>query len=172
MPVLALWLLVGCGRDDPLNEPAERYGMVEVDPARAVRLSVAEVTAGELVVLELQEPESDSPVWESWIVDQSGRIRTVRLGATRGEVLGGGAGPDLTETERQQLVRRLEETRILPDEAAREAADTGELVTAIRLDERNGDPVWNVHVLGVADETAVVHTVDARTGAVLARRSA
>ncbi|MFI7142341.1 PepSY domain-containing protein [Streptomyces massasporeus] len=172
VPVIVLSLLVACGRDDPLNEPAERFEMVEIDYERAIRLSVAEVTAGELVALELREPDSVSPVWESRIADQDGQLRTVRLDATRGEVLGTSSGPDLKEAERQQLVQLLEEARLLPDEAAREAADTGEVVTAIELQRRDGDPVWMVSVLGVADKSATVHVVDARTGEVLDRRPA
>ncbi|MGY1400876.1 PepSY domain-containing protein [Streptomyces sp. SS10] len=174
VPVVALSLLVACGREDPLNEPAERFGMVEVDYARAIRLSAAEVTAGELVALDLKEPESDSPEWESRIADQDGQLTTVRLDATRGEVLGTSSGPDLTDSERQELVRLLEEARILPDEAAREAAETaeGDVVTAVELQERDGNPVWRVSVLGVADETATVHVVDARSGEVLDRSPA
>lgn len=174
VPVIALSLLVGCGRDDPLNEPAERFRMVEIDYERAIRLSVAEVTAGELVALELKEPESDSPVWESRIADQDGQLRTVRVDATRGEVLGTNSGPDLTDSERQELMRLLEEARILPGQAAREAADTtnGEVVTAIELEGRDGVPGWMVSVLGVADESATVHVVDARSGEILERRPA
>ncbi|MFJ8189439.1 PepSY domain-containing protein [Streptomyces sp. NPDC096094] len=171
---MALSLLAGCGRDDPLNEPAERFEMVEVDYARAVRLSVAEVSAGKLVALELQKPESVSPVWESRVADQDGQLRTVRLGATRGEVLGTSAGPDLTDSERRNLVRSLEQTRVLPDQAAREAADTpnGEVVTAIELERQDDRPVWLVSVLGVGDDAAMVHVVDARTGEILDRRPA
>ncbi|MBR8638840.1 PepSY domain-containing protein [Streptomyces tuirus] len=172
VPMIMLSFLVACGRDDPLNEPAERFEMVEVDYERAIRLSVAEVTAGELVALELREPESDSPVWESRIADQDGRLRTVRLDATRGEVLETSSGPDLKDAERRQLVQLLEEAQLLPDEAAREAADTGERVTAIELQRRDGDPVWRVSVLGVADESATVHVVDARTGEILERHTA
>ncbi|MBU5946093.1 PepSY domain-containing protein [Streptomyces sp. PAM3C] len=174
VPVVALSLLVACGREDPLNEPAERFGMVEVDYARAIRLSAAEVTSGELVALDLKEPKSDSPEWESRIADQDGQLTTVRLDATRGELLGTSSGPDLTDSERQELVRLLDEARILPDEAAREAAETaeGDVVTAVELQERDGDPVWRVSVLGVADETAMVHVVDARSGEVLDRSPA
>lgn len=174
VPIVALSLLVGCGRDNPLNEPAERFEMVEVDYARAIRLSVAEVTGGELVALELKDPESVSPVWESRVADQDGKLTTVRVEATRGEVLGTRVGPDLTASERQELVRLLQEARLLPDEAAREAADTtnGEVITAIRLAERDGDAVWRVSVLGVADESATVHVVDARTGEVVERHPA
>ncbi|MFI7142366.1 hypothetical protein ACIBQ5_33070 [Streptomyces massasporeus] len=57
VPVIMLSLLVACGRDDPLSEPAERLEMVKIDYERAIRLSVAEVTAGEMVALELMEPE-------------------------------------------------------------------------------------------------------------------
>ncbi|MCX2923337.1 PepSY domain-containing protein [Streptomyces sp. NEAU-W12] len=173
-PVVALSLLVACGREDPLNEPAERFEMVDIDYERAIRLSVAEVTAGELVALELKEPESNSPVWESRIADQDGQLTTVRLGATRGEVLGTSPGPDLADSERQELMRHLDEARLLPGEAAREAADTanGELVTALELQGREGDPVWRVDVLGVADESATVHVVDAKTGEILERRPA
>lgn len=174
VPVIALSLLVGCGRDDPLNEPAERFEMVEVDYERAIRLSVAEVTGGELAALELKEPESESPVWESRVADQDGQLRTVRLDATRGEVLGTSSGPDLSESERQELTRLLQDARLLPDEAAREAADTtnGEVITHIELDRRDGTPVWRVGALGVADESATVHVVDARTGEILDRRPA
>ncbi|WCN05145.1 PepSY domain-containing protein [Streptomyces sp. M92] len=169
---MALSLLAGCGREDPLNEPAERFEMVEVDYARAVRLSVAEVSAGELVALELKKPESVSPVWESRVAEQDGQLRTVRLGATRGEVLGTSAGPDLTDSERQDLVQLLEQTRVLPDQAAREAADTpnSEVVTAIELERQDDRPVWLVSVLGVGDAAAMVHVVDARTGEILDRR--
>ncbi|MFG2683601.1 PepSY domain-containing protein [Streptomyces sp. NPDC048392] len=169
---MVLSLLVGCGRDDPLNEPAERFQMVEVDDERAIRLSVTEVTGGELVALELKEPASDSPVWESRIADQEGLLHTVRLGATRGEVLETSSGPNMTDSGRQHMRQRLQEARILPGEAAREAAGTGEIVTAVRLDGRDGDPVWRVSVLGVADESATVHVVDARTGEVLERHPA
>ncbi|WP_461087901.1 PepSY domain-containing protein [Streptomyces deserti] len=174
MPVIAFSLLVGCGRDDPLNEPAERFRMVEIDYERAIRLSTAEVTGGELVALELKEPESVSPVWESRIADQDGQLHTVRIGATRGEVLGTRPGPDVTDSERQELMRLLQEARLLPDEAAREAADTtnGEVITSIELERRDSAPVWRVGVLGVADESATVHVVDARTGEILERRPA
>ncbi|WP_171108709.1 MULTISPECIES: PepSY domain-containing protein [Streptomyces] len=174
MPVVALSLLVGCGRDNPLNEPAERYGNVEIDHERAIRLSVAEVTGGELAALKLQDPESVSPVWESRIADREGQLRTVRIDATRGEVLGTSPGPDLTDSERQELTRLLEEARLLPGQAAREVADTtnGAVVPAIELDGRDGEPVWKVSVLGVGDESATVHVVDARTGEVLERSPA
>ncbi|MBQ0987557.1 PepSY domain-containing protein [Streptomyces sp. F63] len=174
MPVAVVSLLVGCGRDDPLNEPAERFEMVEIDQGRAVRLSAAEVTGGELVALHLREPESDAPVWESRIAERDGRLQTVRLGATRGEVLGKRPGPALAGSERQELKRLLEETVLLPDEAAREVADTkkGEVATAMELERRNGDPVWTIGVLGVTDESVTVNVVDARTGEVLERRPA
>ncbi|MBV7697842.1 PepSY domain-containing protein [Streptomyces sp. TRM70350] len=174
MPVVALSLLVGCGRENPLNEPSERFEMVEVDFERAIRLSVAEVTGGELVALELKDPESVSPVWESRIADQEGRLTTVRIEATRGEVLGTSPGPDRTDSERQELTRLLEEARLLPGQAAREVADTtnGAVVPAIELEGRDGEPVWKVSVLGVGDESATVHVVDARTGEVLERRPA
>ncbi|WP_338900091.1 PepSY domain-containing protein [Streptomyces sp. TG1A-60] len=174
VPVIALSLIVGCGREEPLNEAAERFEMVEIDYERAIRLSVAEVTAGELVALELREPESVSPVWESQIADQDGQLRTVRLDATRGELLGTSSGPDLTRSERQALVRLLEQARLLPGQAAREAADTanGDVVTAIELERRDGGPVWMVSVLGVADESATMHVVNAKTGEILDRRPA
>lgn len=174
VPVVALSLLVACGRDDPLNEPAGRFGTVEADHARALRLSAAEATAGELVALDLKEPETDSPEWESRITDRDGRLTTVRLDATRGEALGTSTGPGLTDSEHQELTRLLEEARILPDEAAREAAETaeGDAVTAVDLQERDGDPVRQVSVLGVADETATIHVVDAKTGEVLDRSPA
>ncbi|MER7895792.1 PepSY domain-containing protein [Streptomyces sp. NPDC096046] len=169
VPLTALSLLVGCGRDDPLNEPVERFAMVEVSSERAIRLSVAEVPGGELTALELKEPESDSPVWESRVMGKDEQLRTVRLGATRGEVLGTSSPPALTDAERQALSQRLDRARILPGEAAREAADRGENVTAIRLAERDGVPVWRVSVLGVADDEATVHVVDATTGKVVER---
>ncbi|MFI7142367.1 PepSY domain-containing protein [Streptomyces massasporeus] len=108
-------------------------------------------------------------MWESRIADQDAQLRTVRLDATRGEVLGTSTGPDRKDAERQRLVQLLKEARLLPDEAAREAADTGDMVTAIELQRRDGDPVWRVNVLGVADESATVHGVDARTGEILER---
>ncbi|MEU0213974.1 PepSY domain-containing protein [Streptomyces sp. NPDC006265] len=174
VPFAVLSLLVGCGRDDPLNEPAERFEMVEVDYERAIRLSVAEVTGGELVALELKDPDSDSPVWESRIADQDGQLTTVRLDATRGDVLGTSSGPAQSDSERQELVRLFTDARLLPGQAAREAADTanGEVITAIELEQRDGTPVWEVSVLGVADESATVHVVDARTGEVLERHPA
>ncbi|AQS65812.1 hypothetical protein B1H29_01635 [Streptomyces pactum] len=174
VPVLALSLLAGCGRDDPLNESAERFEMVEVDHERAVRLATAEVTGGELVALELKKPESVSPVWESRVADQDGHVQTVRLDATRGESLGAGAGPDLTDSERQDLVRLLDQAQVLPDTAAREAADTpnSEVVTAIELERQDGGPVWLVSVLGVGDDLAMVHVVDAKTGEILDRHPA
>jgi uncharacterized membrane protein YkoI len=82
------------------------------------------------------------------------------------------SGPELTVAERQELVQLLEEAQLLPDEAAREAADTGEIVTFIELQRRHGKPVWRVSVLGVADESATVHVVDARTGEIVERRPA
>ncbi|WP_159029673.1 PepSY domain-containing protein [Streptomyces qaidamensis] len=169
VPLTAVSLLVGCGRDNPLNEPVERFGMVEVPYDRAIRLSVAEVPAGELAALELRGPESDSPVWESRVMGKDEQLHTVRLGATRGEVLGTSSSPALTDAERQALSQRLDRARILPDEAAREAADHGETVTAVRLEERDGVPVWRVSVLGVADDEATVHVVDATTGKVVER---
>ncbi|WAX76636.1 hypothetical protein [Streptomyces sp. KMM 9044] len=102
VPVAALSPLVACSRGDPPNEPAERFGMADIDYERAIRLSVAEVPAGELVARELKEPESKSAVWESRIANQDGRLTTVRLGATRGEVLGTSPGPDLADFERQE----------------------------------------------------------------------
>ncbi|WAX76635.1 PepSY domain-containing protein [Streptomyces sp. KMM 9044] len=71
-------------------------------------------------------------------------------------------------------MRLLDEAQLLPDEAAREAAGTanGELVTALELQGREGDPVWRVDALGVADESATVHVVDAKTGEILECRPA
>lgn len=172
--VVAMTPLVSCGREEPLNEPRERYEMVDVDYARAVRLSVAEVTGGKLVALDLKNPTSVEPVWESQVADEDGQLTQVRVEATRGKVLGTSAGPTRTDAERQDLLRLLEEATLLPGQAAREVADTetGEVVQAIGLDRRDGVPVWKVSALGVADEQATVHVVDARTGDVLERHDA
>lgn len=63
---------------------------------------------------------------------------------------------------------------VLPDQVAREAADTsnGEAATAIEPERQNDRPVCLVSVLGIGDEAAMVHVVDARTGEILGRRPA
>jgi uncharacterized membrane protein YkoI len=163
-----LVLLAGCGRDDPLNEPAEPYQAVEIDYERAIRLSAAEVRGSKVVSLELVRPESDEPVWESQVVTPEGDVRTVRLDATRGNVLANSSAPAVAEPDR--LSQLLSEARLLPDEAVREATDsTDGPVTAIHLDERDGAPVWIVDALSDGESPMVRHLVDAKTGEVLDR---
>ncbi|MFG3660093.1 PepSY domain-containing protein [Streptomyces sp. NPDC047706] len=169
----ALLLLVGCGRDNPLNETVEPFEMVEVDYERAIRLSLAEVSGGELVSLRLQEPESTSFAWESEIATEDGSIQVVRLDATRGSVLESTAAPGREDSQGQAVVKLLDRATVLPGEAAREAMGTTDgRVTSISLEERGGEPVWIVDVLDTGASPAVSHVVDARTGEVQNRTPA
>ncbi|WP_175412491.1 PepSY domain-containing protein [Streptomyces sp. TRM64462] len=169
--MLLVVVLAGCGKDDSVNEPHEAFANVEVDYARAIRASTAEVTGSELVSLELTRPESADPVWVSRVATQQGEVHTVRVDAVLGDVLGtstAGTGTDgLTAAE---LTARLDEATVLPDEAAREArGSTDGPVTAIRLDQQGDTVVWAVDVAGLQGEETKTHVVDARTGEVLRR---
>ncbi|MGW7356253.1 PepSY domain-containing protein [Streptomyces sp. NPDC054802] len=147
--------------------------MVEVDYGRAIRLSLAEVTGGELVSLELLQPASKDPVWESEVATQQGQLRTVRLDATRGDVLETATPPSRSTEEQRQTEDLLDEATVLPGEAAREAkGETDGPVTAVKLQEQDDAPLWAVDVASVDGRTATTHHVDAQTGEVIRRTPA
>ncbi|MFD3730222.1 PepSY domain-containing protein [Streptomyces sp. NPDC058632] len=169
--VAALMLLGACGDgEEQEHGRGDPFPMADLELGRAIRLSLAEVTGGELLSIELEEPESQSPVWQSTIATQDGATRIVRLAATAGRRVEEKPGPRLDSEARKALRALLERATLLPGEAALEARDsTDGPVTGVRLTTYEGEAVWEVDVTNIFGEEVTVHDVDARTGEVLRR---
>jgi uncharacterized membrane protein YkoI len=148
-------------------------GRTEVHPGvetlydEAIRLSLEEVPDSELLEVALRHREGGQPVWRSRVVNPDGTAHVATLTATTGDLVRKSV-PGTVEPASGETMTLLEETVLVPEEAARKVTkpDFGK-VTLVELGERGGGPVWFVEVTTVEEDHVRRTTVDAVSGEIL-----
>lgn len=152
--IASLALLVAMAQADSLNRMQDQNLAVGIDDATAIALTSV---AGDIIEAEL-EIESKRPVWEIDIVDESNGVVRLEIDGESGDILSSERSDDtaLVMADQMKIDRAIELVR---------AMENGD-ITAMEMDETNGDMVWEVEAV-LADGTASTFRVDAQTGELL-----
>ncbi len=152
--IASLALLVAMAQADSLNKMQFQNLGLGIDDATAIALTSV---AGDIIEAEL-EIERNRPVWEIDIVDESNGVISLEIDGESGDILSSERSDDTAPAMADQIKidRAIELVR---------AMENGD-ITAMEIDETNGDMVWEVEAV-LADGTASTFRVDAQTGELL-----
>jgi uncharacterized membrane protein YkoI len=167
-------LLAGCDSGPPPARRGEVYPQVEVRYDRAVRKALAEEPGSRPVSVELREVTAPEPVWDVLVATPDGTLRSVRVDAVGGRVLGDTEPAGRSAGDRARTAALLAAATVLPEDAVEKVAPETEAdprsgkVTDVRLGRGvEHRTVWSVTVATVRAAPAHTYQVDAATSDVV-----